>query len=101
MISLSSLVPPTIVPGEEQQTAYVKEAVRLSCEHDGFPQPTVMWMKGEEKVNTQNRLKYFLSPDGSLTIYGLQDQDSSEYTCNVGNEAGIASITTELTVLSK
>ncbi|XP_071821894.1 hemicentin-1-like isoform X3 [Apostichopus japonicus] len=99
MYQLVVLVPPTIVPGEEQQTAYVEEAVRLSCEHDGFPQPTVMWMKGEEKVNTQNRLKYFLSPDGSLTIYGLQDQDSSEYTCNVGNEAGIASITTELTVL--
>ncbi|PIK41316.1 hypothetical protein BSL78_21825 [Apostichopus japonicus] len=62
MYQLVVLVPPTIVPGEEQQTAYVEEAVRLSCEHDGFPQPTVMWMKGEEKVNTQNRLKYFLSP---------------------------------------
>ena len=95
------LVPPTIEPIDEEQVAYVEETVRLFCQHDGFPIPTVMWMRGEDKVNVHNRNKYVVGPDSSLTIYRLQDQDSGEYTCNVGNEAGIASVTTELTVLSE
>lgn len=94
-------VPPTIEPVDGEQVAYVDESVTLLCPHGGVPAPTVMWMKGEEKVNVNNRRKYVVGEDGSLTIYGLQDQDSAEYTCNVGNEAGIASATTELSVLSE
>ncbi|KAJ8038941.1 Hemicentin-1 [Holothuria leucospilota] len=95
---LEVLVPPSIEPGDDDVTSFVGEAIRLDCDHDGYPQPDVVWMKDEVKVNVMNQNKYVVREDGSLTIYGLQEIDSGEYTCIVGNEAGVESKNVGLTV---
>ncbi|XP_047661567.1 neural cell adhesion molecule 1a isoform X9 [Tachysurus fulvidraco] len=68
-------------------TADIGAAVTLACYADGYPEPTVTWMRN--KVELVANEKYSLNDDGSeLTIKGVKKLDDGDYTCIARNKAG-------------
>ncbi|KAK3555053.1 hypothetical protein QTP86_008000 [Hemibagrus guttatus] len=72
---------------ELNATADIEQAVTLACYADGFPEPTVTWMRN--KVELVADEKYGLNDDGSeLTIKDVKKLDEGDYTCIARNKAG-------------
>ncbi|XP_053096066.1 neural cell adhesion molecule 1a isoform X12 [Pangasianodon hypophthalmus] len=72
---------------ELNATADIKQAVTLVCYADGYPEPTVTWVRN--KVVLVADEKYSLNDDGSeLTIKDVKKLDEGDYTCIARNKAG-------------
>ncbi|MCI4386582.1 hypothetical protein PGIGA_G00064090 [Pangasianodon gigas] len=72
---------------ELNATADIKQAVTLVCYADGYPEPTVTWVRN--KVVLVANEKYSLNDDGSeLTIKDVKKLDEGDYTCIARNKAG-------------
>lgn len=50
----------------------------ISCQADGFPTPTVTWLKGNSQLPSGRSM---VSDDGTLTIWGTKKGDSGTYNC--------------------
>ncbi|XP_078701823.1 neuroplastin-like isoform X2 [Branchiostoma floridae x Branchiostoma belcheri] len=67
------------------------ETVTLKCTAEGYPTPTVKWLKeNEELVNMSSRMSYFMDDDGAanLRITNLEMGDRATYTCSAENSLG-------------
>ncbi|KAM9450344.1 neural cell adhesion molecule 1a isoform 1-T1 [Clarias gariepinus] len=72
---------------ELNATADIEQAVTLACYADGYPEPTVTWVRN--KVVLVADEKYSLNDDGSeLTIKDVKKLDEGDYTCIARNKAG-------------
>ncbi|GFN88312.1 hemicentin-1, partial [Plakobranchus ocellatus] len=60
--------------------------VMLSCEVEGSPEPTILWLKYRSYLQLNNRIR--ILDNGSLHITGLTRRDSALYTCLAQNSAG-------------
>ncbi|XP_051788341.1 neural cell adhesion molecule 1a isoform X9 [Erpetoichthys calabaricus] len=82
-------IPPTIRTrhAELNATADIGASVTLSCDADGFPEPSVSWARN--KVVLERGDKYSFNSDGSeMTIFTVKKVDQGEYTCIAKNKAG-------------
>ncbi|XP_039619950.1 neural cell adhesion molecule 1a isoform X7 [Polypterus senegalus] len=82
-------IPPTIRTrhAELNATADIGASVTLSCDADGFPEPSVSWARN--KVVLERGDKYSFNSDGSeMTIFNVKKIDQGEYTCIAKNKAG-------------
>ncbi|GFS46965.1 hemicentin-1 [Trichonephila inaurata madagascariensis] len=75
------------------------EQATLRCIAEGIPDPRVKWYKGLQEIQPLSYIQ--ITPDGSLSIYDVQETDAGEYTCVAENEAGSVNETMYLNVGSK
>lgn len=50
----------------------------ISCQADGYPTPTVTWLKGNSQLPSGRSM---VSDDGTLTIWDTKERDSGTYNC--------------------
>ncbi|XP_020648938.1 neural cell adhesion molecule 1 isoform X10 [Pogona vitticeps] len=98
-------VPPTVRSRQNtvNATANLSQSVKLVCDADGFPEPTISWTKDGESIERgEDDEKYGFSYDGSeLTIYKVEKNDEAEYVCIAENKAGEHDATVHLKVFAK
>ena len=76
--------------------------VRLHCQFDGQPCPSVTWYRNEAIINPSDRFKIKSEANTStLEICNVGVNDSGIYTCRAVNEAGSASTTANIVVAGK
>ncbi|XP_061448225.1 neural cell adhesion molecule 1 isoform X1 [Rhineura floridana] len=98
-------VPPTVrsKQGTVNATANLSQSVKLVCDADGFPEPTISWTKDGESIERgEDDEKYGFSYDGSeLIILMVDKNDEAEYVCIAENKAGEHDATIHLKVFAK
>uniref|UniRef100_A0A915CWM9 Uncharacterized protein n=1 Tax=Ditylenchus dipsaci TaxID=166011 RepID=A0A915CWM9_9BILA len=63
------------------------ERAKLDCKADGYPEPTIKWMRGGRPITDMTN--FILSPRGeTLMILRTKRSDGGAYSCNVKNSAG-------------
>ncbi|XP_062847673.1 myosin light chain kinase, smooth muscle-like [Trichomycterus rosablanca] len=74
--------------------------VHMACTVEGYPDPEVVWMLGNEPLEKNNRVQIEYKQDGlcTLTLAQVQPEDSGIYECRASNQLGQASCTARLTV---
>uniref|UniRef100_A0A8C9VA07 Myosin light chain kinase, smooth muscle n=1 Tax=Scleropages formosus TaxID=113540 RepID=A0A8C9VA07_SCLFO len=91
--------PPKFVTKPSRVFAKVGQSCKLSAKITGRPQPQVLWLKGDMKLQPGGRFSVFeKSGIHFLEIRDVSTDDAGEYTCLVVNNAGKAMATAELTV---
>lgn len=82
------------------QTVAPGSTVRLSCHLTGYPDPTVVWLRGEEPVEELSHMKIRYEEDGccALVLSKVVPEDSDIYTCRATNDHGEALCSAKLTV---
>nr|XP_055036841.1 neural cell adhesion molecule 1a isoform X3 [Misgurnus anguillicaudatus] len=82
---------------ELNATADIGQAVTLGCYADGYPEPTVTWVRAN--IVLESGEKYSLNEDGSeLTIKDVKKVDEGDYQCIAKNKAGEKSAEVSLSV---
>ncbi|KAJ8414380.1 hypothetical protein AAFF_G00052500 [Aldrovandia affinis] len=74
--------------------------VHLTCHIQGYPDPEVLWLHGEEPVEESSRVQIKYKEDGRCTLV-LSDvglEDSGVYTCRATNSLGEALCSCKLMV---
>uniref|UniRef100_A0A4W6CAE4 Cell adhesion molecule L1-like b n=1 Tax=Lates calcarifer TaxID=8187 RepID=A0A4W6CAE4_LATCA len=80
-------IPGLLLPsGVQTEKVLLKgEELQLECIPEGFPTPTVKWMKLGDKLPTRTK---FLSFGKLLTISAVEERDQGKYKCIAENSAG-------------
>ncbi|XP_029361637.1 cell adhesion molecule L1-like a isoform X1 [Echeneis naucrates] len=86
--------PPVRKPGlllpsgvQSEKVLLKGEELKLECIPEGFPTPTVHWMKMGQRLPSRRKLKNF---GKLLTISDVEESDEGKYMCKVSNTAGEA-----------
>ena len=87
--------PPSISTTESSYTVVRHESVTLICPAEGYPPPTIEWIKNGQTVPNLG-----LQQSTLVLNYVTQD-DAGTYICRVRNIAGVTEIEITLFVLSK
>ncbi|KAL0992792.1 hypothetical protein UPYG_G00098440 [Umbra pygmaea] len=84
----------------KNQTASLGSTAVLSCHITGYPDPEVVWLKGEEPVEESTRMQIGYEEDGlcTLVLNQVESEDSDIYTCRATNSQGEALCSAKLTV---
>ncbi|XP_055747657.1 myosin light chain kinase, smooth muscle-like isoform X1 [Salvelinus fontinalis] len=82
------------------QTASQGSTARLSCHLTGYPDPEVVWLRGEEPLEESSRVQIEYEEDGLCTLVLAQvgPEDSDVYTCRATNDQGKALCSAKLIV---
>ncbi|KAG9350141.1 hypothetical protein JZ751_026494 [Albula glossodonta] len=74
--------------------------VRLICHIQGYPDPEVLWLHGEEPVEESSSRQIDYQDDGNCTLVlsDVQESDSGVYTCKATNSLGEALCSCKLKV---
>uniref|UniRef100_A0A672HMR6 Myosin, light chain kinase 5 n=1 Tax=Salarias fasciatus TaxID=181472 RepID=A0A672HMR6_SALFA len=93
--------PPVFTRTLEDQTAVRGRGVRLSCHLTGYPDPEVVWLRGEEPLEESPTAQIEYEEDGCCTLIlaRVRPEDANIYTCRAANEHGETSCSAKLTVL--
>lgn len=83
----------------DKVTASTESVVSIVCQSTGIPRPSVVWTKDGQEVSSEGR--FVIDNNGTLTIQGLQLEDSGQYVCNVENRAGRDSRASSIMVLGE
>ncbi|KAH3753169.1 hypothetical protein DPMN_187800 [Dreissena polymorpha] len=91
---------PTVLRTIQDQVVQKDSPVILACKIDGFPAPTVKWLKDWRPLSESAHVKLLniSSEIYQLEIMNTLDSDSGLYACVVENCAGKATVTGRLTV---
>ncbi|XP_029473326.1 LOW QUALITY PROTEIN: hemicentin-1 [Rhinatrema bivittatum] len=84
-------VPPSIVGSEmpSEVSVLLGEDFQLICRADGFPSPTIQWLKDGKSITSSESRKVKVTPDGyALSVFGALTSDMGKYTCVASNPAG-------------
>ncbi|KAK1804810.1 hypothetical protein P4O66_003652 [Electrophorus voltai] len=86
-----AVVPPSIIgselPGEV--SVMLNASVQLLCRVEGFPTPTIQWLKDGKALSQTDLQSIRISPDGStLTVTATHTSNGGKYTCVATNSAG-------------
>ncbi|KAK6288449.1 hypothetical protein J4Q44_G00388460 [Coregonus suidteri] len=82
------------------QTASQGSTARLSCHLTGYPDPEVVWLRGEEPLEESSRVQIEYEEDGfcTLVLDQVGPEDSDIYTCRATNDQGEALCSAKLIV---
>ncbi|XP_068434941.1 myosin light chain kinase, smooth muscle [Clinocottus analis] len=92
--------PPHFTQSLEDQTADQGSSARLSCHLTGYPDPEVVWLRGEEPVVESPTVQIEYEEDGrcTLVLAKVGREDADVYTCRATNDHGEASCSAKLMV---
>ena len=91
--------PPEFLKPLKKVVVVEGSAAKLECRIHAKPEPVIEWLKDDEPVKPDNRIKtYFDSEVCRLTISDTVADDEGEYKCSATNELGSASCSAELLV---
>nr|XP_042899314.1 hemicentin-1 isoform X1 [Parasteatoda tepidariorum] len=84
-VHVSPTIEKTVLQGSV--TPVVNQSVRIHCEVNGLPFPSVVWYRNGIEINDKER---FISSGGGqfLDILNLKSSDAGTYTCEAINVAG-------------
>ncbi|XP_035261423.1 myosin light chain kinase, smooth muscle isoform X1 [Anguilla anguilla] len=87
----------------KDQTQPQGAKVHLTCHIQGYPDPEVLWLLGEEPVEESSCVKIEYEEDGrcALVLSSVRVEDSGVYTCRAINSLGEALCSCKLTVTGK
>lgn len=79
--------------------AHTSSDVTFECEADGFPRPSIQWLKNGDIVIPSD---YFQIVDNrNLRVLGLVNSDAGIYQCLAENVVGSVQASAQLLILSK
>ncbi|TNN44311.1 Myosin light chain kinase, smooth muscle [Liparis tanakae] len=92
--------PPLFTRSLEDQTASRGSGARLSCHLTGYPDPEVVWLRGDEPVMESPTVQIEYEEDGrcTLALAKVGPEDAEVYTCRASNEHGEALCSAQLQV---
>ncbi|KAF6736288.1 Myosin light chain kinase, smooth muscle [Oryzias melastigma] len=92
--------PPVFTQKLEDQTVTEGSSAHLSCHLTGYPDPEVVWLRGDELLEESSGVQIEYDEDGCCTLILTQvgKQDSNVYTCRATNDHGETSCSAKLTV---
>ncbi|XP_072176576.1 hemicentin-1-like [Diadema setosum] len=85
--------PPSISTTETSYTVVRHESVTLLCPADGYPPPTIEWVKNGQTIPNQGLHQ------STLILNYVTQEDAGTYICRVQNDAGTAELEISLFVL--
>ncbi|KAK7939941.1 hypothetical protein WMY93_003267 [Mugilogobius chulae] len=93
-------VPPRFTQFLQDQSACVGSSARLSCHLTGYPDPEVVWLRGDDPVVESASAEIEYEEDGrcSLILPKVSTQDTNVYTCRATNDHGVAVCSARLTI---
>ncbi|KAG7210321.1 hypothetical protein KM043_011860 [Ampulex compressa] len=78
---------PAFIAQPSQQVAIVGSNVTLECAANGYPKPTVFWLKDGVAIDlTSLNSRYCKTAASSLVISNIQEEDDGSYQCRAENE---------------
>ncbi|KAG7505751.1 hypothetical protein JOB18_039386 [Solea senegalensis] len=82
--------PPHFTQCLEDQTAVEGSSVSLSCHLTGYPDPEVVWLRGEEPLEESSAVQIEYEEDGrcNLVLAKVSMEDANVYTCRATNNHG-------------
>ncbi|XP_028267625.1 myosin light chain kinase, smooth muscle isoform X2 [Parambassis ranga] len=92
--------PPLFTQKLEDQTVAKGFSARLSCHLTGYPDPDVVWLRGEEPVVESATVQIEYDEDGrcALMLSKVGPEDTNVYTCRATNEHGETFCSAKLSV---
>ncbi|XP_076027981.1 neural cell adhesion molecule L1.2 [Genypterus blacodes] len=76
------------------------ETVRLDCQADGIPSPTISWtVDGVPLSETSQDIRRIVEPSGSLTLRDVHFEDTAIYQCRASNQHGTVLTNTNVYVI--
>ncbi|CAJ1076168.1 myosin light chain kinase%2C smooth muscle isoform X1 [Xyrichtys novacula] len=93
--------PPKFTQSPEDQTVTRGSSACLSCHLEGYPDPEVVWLCGEEPLAESPTVQIEYDEDGSCTLVlaKVGPEDANVYTCRATNDHGEALCSAKLTLL--
>jgi peroxidase len=82
------LVPPSITQKPLDQRVAAGQAVKISCNATGAPNPVISWIKDDVHITEGNR--YSTNQQGVLTVRDVSKSDEGRYECAARNSIGVA-----------
>ncbi|XP_033761247.1 hemicentin-1-like [Pecten maximus] len=97
IVRLRPLIRPSILVGQVYYNAHLGDKVVLPCRVTASPRAKIVWRKDGQLIDiTQSR---FFKHGNRLVIASTRSVDSGNYTCTAANQAGIATVYRNLTVI--
>ena len=96
-----------IVRPPQTQRIIKGSSAEFYCGVSNDPSIPVMWkwshraLQSSDKVEIVGDARRVISPEGTLTIYGVRNNDIGNYTCEVTSAGGNDTKTVSLTVIGK
>ncbi|XP_026208690.1 myosin light chain kinase, smooth muscle [Anabas testudineus] len=99
-LELKMQAPPQFTQGLEDQTVARGSSALLSCHLTGYPDPEVVWLRGEEPVMESPTVQIQYEEDGHCTLLLTKagPEDANVYTCRATNDHGETFCSARLTV---
>ncbi|KAB7501983.1 Neogenin [Armadillidium nasatum] len=95
-LALREPSPPIFIALPSSVTKKVGQNLTLDCAANGYPEPTIVWLKDGATIDMQF---LFLGPTRSLLITDLKEEDEGTFMCRAENRLdsrdAVASITVE------
>uniref|UniRef100_A0A3Q2PDU6 Myosin, light chain kinase 5 n=1 Tax=Fundulus heteroclitus TaxID=8078 RepID=A0A3Q2PDU6_FUNHE len=93
--------PPQFTESLEDQKVAQGSCARLSCHLTGYPDPEVVWLRGDEPVEESSTVQIEYEDDGrcTLVLSNVGPEDGNVYTCRATNDHGEIFCRAKLTVL--
>ncbi|XP_061701639.1 myosin light chain kinase, smooth muscle [Syngnathoides biaculeatus] len=92
--------PPCFTKTLQDQTVSAGDSAHLDCHLTGYPDPDVLWLRGEEPVEESAAVRIEYEEDGRCTLIVAKagPSDAGIYTCKAKNDHGEASCSASLVV---
>ena len=97
--SISISVKPYFINDPEDVTALSGEDVKLQCNVNGDPEPSVVWHREDGQI--QKMGKASINKGHYLTISSVTPEDEGVYICEARNSVGTISSSVSLSVHGK
>ncbi|XP_032897244.1 peroxidasin homolog [Amblyraja radiata] len=95
-LTVESLVTPVFVHAPYDTAAETGQDVEIHCSAQGEPHPIITWTKDGVQITDSG--KFFVTPEGTLTIRDVGEGDQGRYECIARNPFGFISSNMMLTV---
>uniref|UniRef100_A0A4W3JKG1 Peroxidasin homolog n=1 Tax=Callorhinchus milii TaxID=7868 RepID=A0A4W3JKG1_CALMI len=95
-LTVQPLVTPMFIHTPHDTTRETGQDVEIQCSAHGEPQPIITWTK--DRVQITDSGKFFVNPEGTLTIRDVGEADQGRYECIARNAFGFVSSNMLLTI---